>query len=353
MPLKMKPIQLDETAQDPLYRQLYQQLRRQILAGELLPGEKLPSSRRLAKKVGVGRITAIQAYRQLEEEGFITSRSGAGTFVANSLPPPDAATARFTPTLSAWGRRVSAAANRPRRERQRPQIDFGFGRSFSQLFPYDVWRRLLARYLSTDDVMLSRYGSPAGFTPLRQALASYLQHQRGVNCTAEQLIIVSGAQQALDILARLLFSPGDEVVVETPGYNDAYRLFRTHGVTLLPRVVDEEGLPTEGLPSGAGIKAAFVTPAHQFPRGGTLPLARRLQLLQWAREQGALIIEDDYDSELRYEVASTQRPTGAGQEWPRRLPGHLFEGAISGAASRLRRAAAASGHPLYQGAGAR
>ncbi len=299
----MIPLNLQESANDPLYRQVYRQLRQMILEGGFPPGSKLPSSRSLAGQAGIGRITVIQAYRKLEAEGFVTSRSGAGTFVSESIPEaPAALTADpFKPQLSSWGQRVLASARRPRRDKYRLDIDFGFGRSFAHIFPYDIWRQLLARYLSTDDVMLSRYGSPAGFYPLRQALADYLVRQRGVTCTAQQVVIVSGAQQALDILARLLLNSGDRIVVETPGYNDAYRLFQAHGATLLPRAVDEQGLPVAGLPEKERVRALFLTPSNQFPHGGTLPLQRRLLLLEWARRQGAMIFEDDYDSELRYD----------------------------------------------------
>jgi GntR family transcriptional regulator / MocR family aminotransferase len=296
-------LKLDDKAEDPLYRQVYLQLRKLILDGDLPPGTKLPPSRKLAAQSGIGRITVIQAYKQLETEGFVASQTGAGTFVAKKLPqmPPAAEQEVFRPELSSWGRRIQTTARAPRREKQRLEIDFGFGRSFPHIFPYDIWRRLLGRYLSTDDVMLSRYGSPLGFYPLREALANYLVRQRGVVCSPQQVVIVSGAQQALDILARLLFNEGDKIIVETPGYNDAYRLFQAHGAQLHPLAVDEQGLPVADLPEGSRFRAAFVTPSHQFPRGGTLPLERRLMLLDWARSQDALVLEDDYDSELRYD----------------------------------------------------
>ncbi|MFN2134811.1 MAG: PLP-dependent aminotransferase family protein [Candidatus Promineifilaceae bacterium] len=293
---------LDHDGVEPLYRQLYDQLRQRILTGKLAPGARMPGTRKLAAALGIGRITVIQAYVLLAEEGFLQSRPGAASTVTDAAGQIEAAApAFFEPQLSPWGKRISSESVQPRPSRPRLEIDFGFGRSFPHIFPYGVWRRLLARYLSTDDVMLSRYGSPAGFLPLREALAGYLQRHRGVNCTADQVIIVSGAQQALDLLARLLLAPGDEIVVETPGYRDAYQLFLSHGAHLLPRAVDEHGLPVNHLPSGHRVRLAFVTPSHQFPRGGTLPLERRLALLQWAQNVNALIIEDDYDSELRYD----------------------------------------------------
>ena len=295
---------VDRHDPEPAYRQLYLHLRAAILAGELPPGTRLPATRDLARASGVARVTVVQAYQQLEAEGFIEGRVGAGTFVTAgpTAPPADDRPPLFRPQLTEWGRRAVEVGHAARSvEGARPEIDFGLGRSFAELFPYGVWRRLLARYLSTDDAMLSRYGSPAGFFPLRQAVADYLRRARGVRCAAEQVVIVSGAQQALDILARLVLNPGDEVVVETPGYRDAFTLFQLHGARLVGLPVDDHGLPVDRIPADCRARLAFVTPTHQFPKGGTMPLARRLALLGWARERGALVVEDDYDGDLRYE----------------------------------------------------
>jgi GntR family transcriptional regulator/MocR family aminotransferase len=244
-------------------------------------------------------VTVVTAYKQLAAEGFVVLRPGAGTFVADLplLPTPRDLSAR---ALSPWAQRalaLSVANGKPRHV----QIDFGFGRTFPQHFPYDTWRKLLARYLSTDDVMLARYGSPAGFQPLRVALAAHLRRVRGVNCAPEQVIIVSGVQQAIDIIARLLIRPGDEVLVETPGYMEAYNLLRVYGAVLHGLPVDDEGFPVERIPPESAARLAFVTPANQFPHGGTLTLERRLWLLAWARRADAYILEDDYDGELRYD----------------------------------------------------
>ncbi|MCP4427315.1 MAG: PLP-dependent aminotransferase family protein [Chloroflexi bacterium] len=287
----------------PLYWQIYWQLREAILGGQLTAGARLPASRKLAQEYHVARVTVAQAYEQLKAEGFVVSRVGAGTFVADDAVPAERPldSSPFHPALSAWGKRALAAAQNKTGSQMRPPIEFGFGRSFPHIFPYDIWRRLLARYLSTDDVMLSRYGSTAGFMPLRQALADYLGRLRGVRCAPEQVVIVSGAQQALDILARLLLSRGDEVLAETPGYAAAFDLFRTHGAKLVGLPVDEEGFPVEKIPENSRARLLFVTPSNQFPSGGTMPLGRRLALLQWARRRDALIIEDDYDGELRYD----------------------------------------------------
>ncbi|MFQ5399537.1 MAG: PLP-dependent aminotransferase family protein [Anaerolineae bacterium] len=297
---------MDRDSSVPLYWQLYRQLRQMILDGRWPPGARLPASRQLAREWGVGRVTVTQAYEQLQAEGYITGRRGAGTFVVDTLPlqkEPSSLTAAktFAPELSEWGQRVAAAGLDAERSPQtRPLMDFGFGRSFPHIFPYDIWRRLLARYLSTDDVMLSRYGSVAGFYPLRQAIASHLARLRGVRCTPEQVVIVSGAQQALDILARLLLRSHDEVLVETPGYAAAFELFRVHGAKVTGLAVDQAGFPVERIPAACRARLVFVTPSNQFPKGGTMPLTRRLALLKWARANDALVIEDDYDGELRY-----------------------------------------------------
>lgn len=274
------------------------------------PGARLPATRRLAKSLSVGRITATQAYSQLEAEGYVVRKRGAGTFVGASLPlPPESDPGeahRSAPVeLGAWGRRVMQLKLEPGQDavaaRADIDIDFGFGRSFPHVFPYDVWRSLLARYLSTDDVMLSRYGSAAGFHPLRDAISDYLARLRGVHCRPDEVVIVNGAQQALDIICRLALNERDEVLVETPGYIDAFAIFRAHGARLLGLSVDDNGFPVEHIPAGSRARLAFVTPANQFPRGGAMPAERRLLLLSWARNAGALIVEDDYDGPLRYE----------------------------------------------------
>ncbi len=303
-------LSVDRSAPNAGYRQVYQQLREAILTGELAPGTRLPASRRLAGEMGVARVTVVRAYEQLAAEGFVESRVGAGTFVVNaplgSQNETEPVPQQYKPALTDWGKRVLSLEKSAERtsENFRPEIEFGFGRSFAEQFPYDVWRRLLGRYLSTDDAMLSRYGSAAGFYPLRQTIAEYLVRARGVRCTAEEVVIVSGGQQALDILARLLLNPGDEVLVETPGYRDAFALFRLHQARLVGLQVDNKGLPVDRIPADCRARLAFVTPSHQFPKGGTMPLARRLSLLGWAREHGAMVIEDDYDGDLRYSGGS-------------------------------------------------
>lgn len=300
---KHPPIHILKNSAVALYLQIYQQIRQEILQGEYSSGVKLPPSRELADACGVSRETVVQAYKLLIAEGFVVSRRGAGTFVADSLLLPSDKTA-VSPALplSNWANRISnSSASVPKESGQtRPLIDFGFGRSYPHIFPYDIWRRLLGRYLSTDDMMLSRYGSVAGFMPLRQAIANYVTNHRGVVCKAEQVVVVNGAQQALDLLARLFVEPNDTVLVESPGYTNAYELFQAHGAHVVPISVDEDGLPVEQLPKNISPKLLFVTPSNQFPRGGALPIERRLKLLDWVQQRNAFVIEDDYDGALRY-----------------------------------------------------
>jgi GntR family transcriptional regulator/MocR family aminotransferase len=289
---------VDRHDPEPAYRQLYLHLRAAILAGELPPGTRLPATRDLARASGVARVTVVQAYQQLEAEGFIEGRVGAGTFVAAgpTAPPADDRPPLFRPQLTEWGRRAMEVGHAARSvEGARPEIDFGLGRSFAELLLW-CWRRLLARYLPPM-TLCCRLLFAGRFFPLRQAVADYLGRARGVRCAAEQVVIVSGAQQALDILARLVLNPGDEVVVETPGYRDAFTLFQLHGARLVGLPVDDHGLPVDRIPADCRARLAFVTPTHQFPKGGTMPLARRLALLGWARG-GGVAVEDDYDGDL-------------------------------------------------------
>ena len=172
----------DKQSSVPLYLQLYHHLREEILQGTFVAHRRLPASRQLAADLGVARVTVSQAYDQLAAEGFVARRQGAGTFIAAHLPLAKAMpeTRPFQPRFSSWGRQVLDTAVTPSTQSTRPEIDFGFGRSFPHIFLYDIWRKLLARYLSTDDVMLSRFGSVAGYMPLREALADHLTHWRGV-----------------------------------------------------------------------------------------------------------------------------------------------------------------------------
>jgi GntR family transcriptional regulator/MocR family aminotransferase len=298
-----------------LYDQIYRALRGQILKGRVRAGSRVPATRELALELGVSRNVAIMAYRQLLDEGYLTSRMGAGTFVARELPrhlttaaavrrpaapPPPAAV-----HLSAYARRVREASGgvqftwEPRRDVL--PYDFRYGRPSFTDFPHETWCRLIARRARRVTIRDLDYGPPEGMPALREAIADYAGRARAIGCTPEQIIVVNGSQQALDLAARVLVDPGDVVLMEEPHYRGARNVMRAAGAKIETIAVDEHGLRTEALEARrARIRLAIVTPSHQFPTGAVMPLARRLTLLSWATRSGACVFEDDYDSEYRY-----------------------------------------------------
>lgn len=307
-------ITLDQQSAVPLHRQLYDELRRAILSGRLRPGERVPSTRALARSLRVSRTTVTQGYDQLLSEGYLQAVIGSGTTVcthlpddlARPLPVAQASARRPAPALrlSDYGRSLAEAESFALPEPE-PLINFKTGRPAFDHFPLRLWRRLMLRHLRHSEAALLDYaGSSQGYEPLREAIAGYLRRSRAAHCEAGQIIIVSGSQQALDLTARLLINRGDLVAVEDPGYLGARRAFLAQGARLLPVPVDEAGIIVERLKAQQNRPAArllYVTPSHQFPTGAVLSLPRRIELLAWAEASGALIIEDDYDSEFRYD----------------------------------------------------
>jgi len=304
-PLYLASIALDPGDDQPLHRQLYFALRDAILESRLLPGARLPSSRALAQDLGVSRNTVLAAFEQLLAEGYIEGRVGAGSFVSQQLPEETLnaraaagteAAARTAPGPSARGLRLmqlKGPGSRPRA--------FAPGLPELASFPFEDWARLLARFWRDPPKSLLIGGEAAGYRPLRAALAAYLGAARAVRCTPEQVFVVSGAQQALDLAARALLDPGDRVWVEDPGYPGLNGALIASGAELVPVPVDEEGLMVrEGRARAERARMASVSPSHQYPLGVTMSLPRRLALLEWAREADAFVLEDDYDSEYRY-----------------------------------------------------
>lgn len=299
----------------PLYQQVYRAARRAILTAELAPGTKVPSTRGLARDLGVSRNTVILAYDQLLAEGYIAAREGSGTFVASNLPEDLTEAIRsdrhesdraeiFSPRLSAYGRRLADfGEHQPLTWEARGaplSYDFRYGRPNFFDFPHDTWCRVLARRARRASVKQLDYGPPAGRDELRAAIAEYLWRSRGVVCTPEQVLVVNGSQQALDLAARVLVDPGDHVVLEEPHYPGARLAFETAGATVVAAALDDDGLRVDSIPDDLDVRLAYVTPAHQFPTGVNMPLQRRLEVLAWAERRDALIFEDDYDSEFRY-----------------------------------------------------
>lgn len=296
-------------AEGLLHRRVYDALKGAILEGRLNPGTRLPSTRTLASDLGVSRNTAMLAYEQLLAEGYLVSRRRAATVVAETPPRPSAPSAKpptEPPRLSAYGRRLmrepavppaGSYVNRPGL-----RYDFRYGRPAIDEFPREIWRKLLAARARRAARDTFGYAPPAGYKPLREALAGYLARARGLSCTAEQIVIVNGSQQAFDLIARLLIDPGDKVVVEEPHYHGSRIPFEAAGARIIPVAVDASGLDTSRLARlTAGARLACVTPCHQFPTGVIMPLARRLALLDWAARHSTWVVEDDYVSEFRYE----------------------------------------------------
>jgi GntR family transcriptional regulator / MocR family aminotransferase len=279
-----------------LSRWLYNEFRRAILDRRLSPGTRLPATRDLARQYGISRGTVVAAFEQLEAEGYLLGRPGAGTRV-NPLPSGNrSAKAGPLPKI----RRLPAALRGlPHASPARPFRPY---QPALREFPMDVWARVAGRSLRRASTSLLAEADPRGYAPLREAIAAYLGSSRGVNCSPDQIVIVSGVQQGLDLVARALVKPGCSVWIEDPGYFGAIAAFRNARAKIIPVPVDGHGLDVfAGQKLSARAMAAYVTPAHQFPLGMSMPVERRLSLLSWAYETNALVIEDDYDSEYRFE----------------------------------------------------
>lgn len=290
---------IDRTHRPGLSDRLYGELRKAVVEGRLRAGDRLPSTRDLAVSLAVSRNTVSDVYERLAREGYLQGRLGSGTFVTRHGPEVDRNDGRAPaspPTISAWANRLSHSRSIvPSREIVH---DFRPGLPDLRSFPIDIWRRLAAQNLRVLSNDVGGYGDAAGQPRLRAAIARYLAQSRAVMCGGDDVFICNGSQQALDLLGRILIEPGTRVAIEDPGYTPAMSIFRAMGAKIVPVPVDDEGLVVERLPQGA--KVVYVTPSHQFPLGVTLTLARRKALLDWAQRQGAVVIEDDYDSEFRF-----------------------------------------------------
>ncbi len=290
----------------PLHASLYAALRAAILDGRLRAGARLPSSRDLASQLDVSRGTVVTVFEQLLSEGYLVARVGAGTEVSPALPEHAfSAPSRERPaapaklTLSRWATRLGAS---PFPKSPRPVRAFRAHVPALEAFPQDAWGRLVARRARRGEMALLRDSDPRGYPPLRRALADHLRVSRGVRADAEHVVIVSGLQQALELTARIVLDPGDAAWVEDPGYVGASAVLRAQGARVTPVPVDDDGLRVDfGIARHGGARFVYLTPAHQAPTGVALSPARRLALLDWAARVGAVVFEDDYDSEFRYE----------------------------------------------------
>jgi GntR family transcriptional regulator/MocR family aminotransferase len=304
-------IALDGDSQTPLYRQLYDGLRRAILTGQLAPGTRLQSSREMAGELGVSRNTVVNAYEQLLAEGYLDGQVGSGTYVSRALPEDllnvRAVTRSCTRAggagvrLSERGKMFAALAPDVPRAPEKVRA-FQPGVPGLDSFPFDTWAKLEARHWRRPADTLLGYGEPQGHAPLRRAIASYLGLSRAVRCAPEQVVVVDGAQMAFDLVGRVLLDPGDAAWMEEPGYPGARAALSAAGARLVHVPVDAEGLDVSaGAAMEPKARLIYVTPSHQFPLGMTMSLPRRLALLGWASRAGAWVMEDDFDSEYRYE----------------------------------------------------
>jgi GntR family transcriptional regulator/MocR family aminotransferase len=296
--------EVDRAADAPVFRQIYLQLRFAILSGTLRPAAKLPSTRELAVQLGVSRSAVVSAFEQLLAEGYAFGRKGAGTYVASDLPEPFEAIhgrKKRPPSAvktAASFRDLGGFADVTSQSDERP---FNLGRTLVDARTIELWRKLSARTLRSFGRHHLGYGDPRGMLELRKSVCDYLKASRGVRCEPEQVVITAGTQQAVDIVTRIMQGPDKAVWIEDPGYSLTRLALVAAGAKVCPIPVDRHGINvTEGIRRAPKARTVFITPSHQFPKGVALSMARRLELLAWARESGACIVEDDYASEFRY-----------------------------------------------------
>ncbi len=305
-------IRLDRTAVEPLYQQLYRQIRDELGSGSFSDGSsRLPSSRALAADLGISRLTVNLAFSKLNAEGYLRSKLGSGTFLAESLPET------FLSARKPKGRpeverppRISERVRKIPDDRRGKQFDVGItgGPSISLIpgvpavdeFPIAVWERLRAEVLAKKGAHLLRYASNRGDADLRKAIAAYLCDFRGARCHPDQIVVVAAMQQAMLISAMALINPGEAAWIEDPGFHQARKAFVFAGATLVPRPIDREGIVVAPSSKQPSPKIIFVTPSHQFPLGVTMSLERRTALIDFARKRNAYIFEDDFNSEFRF-----------------------------------------------------
>jgi GntR family transcriptional regulator/MocR family aminotransferase len=302
---------LKASEKSTLQTQIFDQIRTMILNGQLRGDDPLPTTRELSAQLGVSRNTAVLAYERLIAEGYIRTKPYVGTFVSPDLPDTaflSSAAERATPAAprSAEGPLAGGGTIRTMRthrladpERRRLAADFWVGRPDARTFPLKAWSQHIKARLKSAGPKLTSYNDPAGLLELRQAIAKHLAPARGVVCDPEQIIIIGGCQDGFNLVGRLLLTPGSTAVVESPCYQGAAFVLESLGAKLHPVPIDRDGLDVTQLPHVTGA-LAYVTPSHQYPIGVTLSLQRRIELLAWATQYDAYIMEDDYDSDFRF-----------------------------------------------------
>lgn len=282
----------------PMYERIYQAFRDTILNGQVFPGARLPATRALAQHYGVSRNTIIQAYDQLASEGYFETRHGSGTYVANELPE------NFVLSRQLSGTKKGVLKTKPPDKlwnAGKPPRPFQIGVPDMERFPTETWLKLYAKHVRSSPYSLANYELEDGHSSLKNTIASYLNTRKGVRCSSKQILVLPGSQQAQELVVRSLLRPGDQAWIEDPCYRGTRSALRQNGIKAIPVPLDENGLDVSyGLKKAPKAGLAIVTPSHQYPIGCSMPIGRRLELLQWANESEAWILEDDYDSEYRY-----------------------------------------------------
>ncbi len=297
-------LEIKRNSSTPVYRQLYDSIRNMILAGQFRSGQRLPSSRDIADRFNISRTTVLQAYEDLLSEGYIEGKTGAGTFVSSKIPE------KFINTTSSKkvikkkkfvakkSSQLSKYLNYERADYNKFQ-PFKPGIPDLNNFPFVLWSKLLSNVINELSPKEFGYSSAAGFKPLRVAIANHIRVSRSVNCEPEQIIITGGSQQGIDLICRVLLERGDNVGFEDPGYPGARDIILAAGMNLIPLQMDNEGLTYQNIKKKCNL--IYTTPSHQYPLGITMSLQRRLELIDFASSKNIWILEDDYDSEYRYD----------------------------------------------------
>lgn len=302
-------VPIDASSSVALHEQIYRALRDVIVSGKLPTGARIPSSRMLSEELRVSRNTVLSAFEKLTSEGYLDSRVGGGTYVAPMLPDEALSAQTHVPmehtneVLLPMSKRgmVLSSADVEWAITQRKAVPFRLGAPAIDAFPFDLWGRITAKILRRRSPQIFGYGEPSGYPRLRRAVASYLVSARGVRCEPEQVFIVEGSQVALDLSVRLLTDPGDVAWMEEPGFPGARAVLQGNGTSIVPVPVDEDGISVaEGRRLSPKPRLIYVTPSHQFPLGVAMSPERRNELIAFAAEKGAWILEDDYLSEFRY-----------------------------------------------------
>lgn len=281
---------IDKKSDISLIRQVYKQIKELILKGKLVEGNKLPSTRWLSEDLKISRNVILEAYDQLMAEGYIESKQGSGTVVAKGIYFKKVETEPKDKLLNSIEKRKDSNC-----------IDFRSGIPALEMFPKKEWGNLFNKVCSNVKYSAFAYCEPEGVMELRQVLSEYLFRVRGICCKADQIMIISGSTQGLSLISKMLYESSAEVIVEDPIHQGLLNVIKSFGYSITPNSVDEKGIKTDMLNASTNVKFVYVTPSHQFPLGGVLPIQRRIELVKFAEKNNCCIIEDDYDSEFRYE----------------------------------------------------